>query len=196
LALPNVATWGDVARIETLVAQCMDADAVDNKVWSPLPTAAYVGDEKAVKDAGGARRGQGDRDKSTETESTPLHHASQNGHVEATRTLVALGADKETKSTETESTPLHHASQNGHVEATRTLVALDADKEARNAAGRPPLFGACAFGKTGAMEVALEPHADIQVKNCQQGTPLHAAKGTEKISGGGQGRRSRGGRRF
>ena len=162
LALPNVATWGDVARIETLVAQCMDADALDNKVWSPLPTAAYVGDEKAVKDAGGARRGQGDRDKSTETESTPLHHASQNGHVEATRTLVALGADK----------------------------------EARNAAGRPPLFGACAFGKTGAMEVALEPHADIQVKNCQQGTPLHAAKGTEKISGGGQGRRSRGGRRF
>ena len=46
--------------------------------------------------------------KSTESESTPLHLASQNGHVEATKTLVALGANKEARNA-VGATPLFNA---------------------------------------------------------------------------------------
>jgi hypothetical protein len=70
---------------------------------------------------------------------TPLHYAATNGHVEALKTLVALGADMEAKSAKG-GTPLHEAACYGHVEAVQALVALGADMQAKTANGETPLL--------------------------------------------------------
>lgn len=58
-----------------------------------------------------------------------LHAASQNGHAEIVRLLLAAGADVNAKGDD-EVTALHAASQNGHVEIVKLLLAAGADVDA------------------------------------------------------------------
>jgi len=57
---------------------------------------------------------------------TPLHKASQNGHVEVVGLLISLGADVHKKSF-ANYTALHFASQYGHIEVVKILLQSGAD---------------------------------------------------------------------
>ncbi|KAH7124624.1 ankyrin repeat-containing domain protein, partial [Dactylonectria macrodidyma] len=52
---------------------------------------------------------------------TPLHRASQNGHVKVVKVLLEKGADVMVAGKDGW-TPLHRASQNGHVEIVKALL--------------------------------------------------------------------------
>jgi len=64
---------------------------------------------------------------------TPLHYASQNGHLSVVEYLVNQKADINAKTKEIFSgTPLHYAAQNGHLSVVEYLVNQKADINAKN----------------------------------------------------------------
>ena len=69
---------------------------------------------------------------------TPLHLASQNGHVKASCKLIERGADV-TAQNNYGLTPLHLASQMGQVDVARMLIERGADMTAQNNHGWTPL---------------------------------------------------------
>ena len=65
---------------------------------------------------------------------TPLHGASNNGHVEVFQQLLEKGADVNSKDSDGQ-TPLHWASDNGHVEVVRLLLDNSVDISIENRSG-------------------------------------------------------------
>jgi len=57
---------------------------------------------------------------------TPLHRASEQGHMDVTRLLIEHGADVTAQSKDG-TTPLHLASSAGHVDLARVLIDHGAD---------------------------------------------------------------------
>jgi ankyrin repeat protein len=80
--------------------------------------------------------------------------------VEAIKTLVQLGADKDAKASNGWR-PLHVAAANGHVEAIKVLVQLGADKDAKNANGDTPLHFAAFNGHVEAIKALEQLGAQI-----------------------------------
>jgi len=65
--------------------------------------------------------------------------ASENGHVEVVRALIAAKADVDASDFPLASNALMKASENGHVEVVRALIAGGADVNALNAHDDSPL---------------------------------------------------------
>ena len=72
-----------------------------------------------------------------EDQSTPLHHACNNGHMEVAMALVDRGADVDAR-TEAQSTPLHKACSNGNMELAMALVKKGANVYSVNSDGNKP----------------------------------------------------------
>lgn len=137
-------------------------------------------------------------------ESTPLHVASSQGHVEVARILLDHGADA-TVQDKYGWTPLHKASEGGHAEVVLLLLEYDpnattqdnlgltpftgdvtvtpvpvkhgANATARNKLGSTPLHQACRSGQV-QLEVArilLDHGADVKAQDKYGWTPLHEA---------------------
>ena len=70
---------------------------------------------------------------------TPLHHAVRQGHVEATRTLLAAGADIDRTSGDG-TTPLLMAAINGQWDLAQFLIEAGADPNRASDAGTTPLY--------------------------------------------------------
>ena len=75
---------------------------------------------------------------STYNNATPLHLASQNGHVKASCKLIECGADVTARNSYG-LTPLHLASRMGQVDVARILIERGADVTARDFDGWTPL---------------------------------------------------------
>jgi hypothetical protein len=116
------------------------------------------GTDVNVQDAGGTR---------------PLHVAVSNGHVEALKTLVELGADKEAPSAG--GRPLHTAAQHGQTEAVKVLIEMGVDKEASAKDGVKPLYCAAYSGHVEVVKVMVELGADINAVDNYRVTPLYGA---------------------
>jgi hypothetical protein len=76
--------------------------------------------------------------------STPLHWASNRGHVQIFKELVDYGADNDAKDNDGD-TPLHDASWSGHLPVVKALLAVGANILAANNARRLPFH--CAVGR-------------------------------------------------
>ena len=104
---------------------------------TPLHYAAFCGLHDFVKILT-VERPQDVDSQSFSDEATPLHLASEEGHVDVARILVEQGADV-TAQDKDGSTPLHRASERGHLDLARFLVEHGANAAAKNKYGWTPL---------------------------------------------------------
>jgi ankyrin repeat protein len=142
-----------------------------------------------------------------DSEDTPLHTASVEGHRNTARVLAKRGARNDLASAvvlndvafvkkKLEQNPnaakirpenepytlLGLASREGHLEIVKLLVKLGADLEARETYGRTALHLAAREGRSGTIALLIVLGADIAAKNSQGETPLHEAAGNNQLA--------------
>ena len=105
---------------------------------------------------------------------TPLHLASQNGHVNAAETLIGHGADV-TAQNSAGQTPLHLASYWGQVVVARMLIERGADVMALTNYGETPLHLASQKGGADIAHMLIQRGADVTALTNYGETPLHLA---------------------
>jgi ankyrin repeat protein len=103
---------------------------------------------------------------------TPLHLASQCGHLEVVRLLIKHGADANTKNW-SQMTPLHLASSSGIPESVQVLIELGADINARDEKHKTPLHLALSSGSPETLRVLIKHGANINTPDGSHLTPLH-----------------------
>jgi ankyrin repeat protein len=103
---------------------------------------------------------------------TPLHLASERGHLEMARTLIERGASVSARKYEGR-TPLHLASYSGWPEVTRMLIERGADVSAKDKDGQTPLHLASQSGRLEVAHMLIERGAGVSARNKDGRTPLH-----------------------
>lgn len=105
---------------------------------------------------------------------SPLHYASQYGHVETVQALLNAGIAKDAR-TKIERTALHVAAQEGHIDTVNVLVSFGADVDAKDMLRMTPLHWAVQRGHRSIMEILLDGGADVTVVNKFDKTPIDIA---------------------
>ena len=106
-------------------------------------------------------------------ERTPLHAASQEGHVDAVHVLLDHGAYVNPQD-DTNWTPLHFASTGGHLEVVRLLLEHKAALDAQSRAGNTPLYLALGHHLE-IVRLLLSHGADVHIRGESNRTPFEAA---------------------
>lgn len=115
---------------------------------------------------------------------SPLHNATDLGHVEIIQYLVKQGADVNSKSTRTIRTPLHIAATHGNLEVVKYLVSNGAKLNVKDYDGNTPLHNALYFiwGKESEFDniemvkYLVDNGANVNSTNyINKETPLHVA---------------------
>jgi len=105
---------------------------------------------------------------------TPLLVASQNGHLEVVRELLARGAAVDAADNRG-FTPLYIASREGHVEVVRELLARGAAADTTNSKGFTPLYTASELGHVEVVRELLAQGAAVGTATKKGWTPLLTA---------------------
>jgi ankyrin repeat protein len=111
---------------------------------------------------------------------TPLHLASEEGHVKVARCLLEHDADVTARNA-VGSTPLHLASQFGQAEVVGMLIEHGADVTAQNKVGSTPLHVASQLGPVEVIGMLIERGADVTAQDGGGSTPLHLASKWERM---------------
>ncbi|XP_048750007.1 GA-binding protein subunit beta-1-like [Ostrea edulis] len=105
---------------------------------------------------------------------SPLHFASQYGHLDTAEVLLRAGISRDAR-TKVDRTPLHVASQEGHSEIVELLVQHAADVDAKDMLKMTPLHWATEKGHAHVMEALIKHGADTTCENKFDRTPLDIA---------------------
>ena len=106
--------------------------------------------------------------------STPLHLASQEGHLDIVRFLIEHDANMAAQDQDGW-TPLHVVSQSDHLDVARFLVEHVANAEAQDRCGRTPLHLASQRGRLDVARSFVENGANAEAQDWRGRTPLHLA---------------------
>lgn len=110
----------------------------------------------------------------TEPGHTPLHCASQRGHVEVVKALLGARAEPNRANKEGH-TPLYYACSQGHVEVVKALLAAGADPNRAYDQGYTALHWSASQGLVEAVRALLAASADPNKSSAEGWTPLHFA---------------------
>ena len=105
---------------------------------------------------------------------TPLHLASQGGHVAFARVLIEHGA-KVNVGDKYKRSPLHLALNSGHVDSARVLVDHGVDVNAPDDSNLTPLHLALRGGHGDFAQVLIDHGADMNAQDNFKSAPLHLA---------------------
>merc|ERR550532_519317 len=105
---------------------------------------------------------------------SPLHFASQNGHVDTAEVLLRAGISRDAR-TKVDRTPLHVASQEGHADIVELLIRNGADIEAKDMLKMSPLHWAVEKGHIAVIELLFHNGASTNVENKFDKNPLDIA---------------------
>jgi cytohesin len=195
------------------VAQALRARGASAEATIPadqaLMLAAERGDAAGIEAAvaRGAQVNSHDTRKSADGK-TPLVLAVENGHEDAVKALLRLGADVELKaktsphntraildSESQERTPLHVAAALGRTGLAKLLLDSGASLKARDESRETPLHVAAAGNHVEAVRLLLEHGADVEAKGRDNMTPLlyaaargHVEAGLALLDGGADAR--------
>lgn len=157
-SLSSAAKKGDLATVETLIAEGADLDEADFRGNTPIYLAASKGHADVVE---ALAQAGADVDVDNSFGSTPLHVASRYGYVDVIRVLVTYGADIDAVSRPAgtsnllndgsssgllrrgpeAATPLMKAARSGQLDAVKTLIELGASLPAKEAVQQAQLKG-------------------------------------------------------
>ncbi|KAI5669485.1 hypothetical protein M9H77_19338 [Catharanthus roseus] len=104
---------------------------------------------------------------------TPLLHAARQGQTATAKYLLDCGADPAVPS-ELGATAVHHAAGIGNVEMLKLLLPKGVDVDLQSDAGTP-LVWAAGHGQQDAVKILLENHANPNIENEDDITPLLSA---------------------
>jgi bla regulator protein BlaR1 len=96
----------------------------------------------------------------SDSQTTPLHLAVMNNHMETAATLISKGADVNAKDSQG-NTPLHLAASNGSPDMCAFLIEKGADINAKNNNGRTPLDLAASKGHNQTVDLLVQKGASI-----------------------------------
>ncbi|MCA7010841.1 ankyrin repeat domain-containing protein [Wolbachia endosymbiont of Tribolium confusum] len=107
---------------------------------------------------------------------TPLHFATEDGHVETISTLLkAKGIDVNALDQEYGRIPLHFAAENSRVDVVKLLIEKGADVNAADQDGRTPLHFTVENGHRDIVKLLIKKGADVNAADQDGKTPLHFA---------------------
>ena len=147
--------YGDMAKVNVLLAKKADVQARDNDGWTALHHAALGGDG-------------------------PMSPGLGSSHSQVMQTLIAAGADVNAK-TKNGDTTLTMAAAKGQADWVRVLIRSEADINAKNSIGETPLIAAASKGHSDGdaeetIELLLQARADVTQKDPTGWTALRHAK--------------------
>src|SRR6266566_5415229 len=110
---------------------------------------------------------------------TPLHVASQEGHVDAVHVLLDHGAHVNSQEN-VNWTPLHFASREGNLEVVQLLLEHEATLNARSVYKSSPVYLASESGHLEVVRLLGDHGADVQLRGSGGLTPFQAATGAKR----------------
>ena len=105
---------------------------------------------------------------------TPLHTASEEGHLIFAEWLLDSGAEVNVQDM-TQNTPLHLATTRGRLDLVKMLLQRGADPQTRGQDGRTPLFSAVEGGNPDIVSLLLDHGADAHIRDKDENNALHIA---------------------
>ena len=113
---------------------------------------------------------------------TPIHVASQNGHLLIVKYLIEKqNVDKNIKGN-CQRTPLHYACSNGHLLIVKYFIEnQNVDKDIKGYANKTPLHYACENGHIEIVKYLISKYANVEARDKWKETPLHFASNEGKI---------------
>ncbi|XP_065085601.1 uncharacterized protein LOC135707679 [Ochlerotatus camptorhynchus] len=105
---------------------------------------------------------------------SPLHIASKNGHLEIAKFLLDRSANVDLQD-ENNRTPLHYASANGHLEIVKLLLDRSACVDLQDKNKRTSLHYASENGHFGIAKLLLDKPANVDLQDKKNRTTLHYA---------------------
>jgi len=163
---------GNSDNVKHLLSQGADPNFKGDKSRTPLHRAAIFGCDDQLDMLFAA---DGSLDTRDEDGETPLHIAAREGHLQAVKQLVALGANINASSDY--GAPLDRAALRGHTEVIRFLLEHGAIAASQRYWGRTPLHEAARMGHTDAVKLLLDHGSPVDSidRYGNDRTPLHAA---------------------